>query len=184
MLRRVLVGLVAIGVLASFMGMGGFSLFTATTDNDANTFTSGSVDISTSPATAFLTMSYMAPLDSVTAELIVTNDGTLQMRYAMTTATTDVDNLHLDDTLTLVIRELGTDCATFDGNLVYGGTGETLAAGFIGDPTPGGDTGDRLLNAGAHEHLCFKVTLPDVTGPMSAETTATFTFDAEQTTNN
>jgi hypothetical protein len=184
MLRRTLVGLVAIGILASFMGIGGFSLFTDTADNGSNAFTSGSVEISTSPASAFLTMSNMAPLDSVTAELIVTNDGTLPMRYSMTTATTDDGTPPLDDTLTLVIRELGTNCTTFDGSLVYGGTGETLADGFIGDPTPGGDTGDRPLNAGAHEHLCFKVTLPDVTGPMSAETTATFTFDAEQTTNN
>ena len=182
MLRRVLVGLVAIGVLASFMGMGGFSLFTATTDNDANTFTSGSVDISTSPATAFLTMSNMAPLDSVTAELIVTNDGTLQMRYAMTTATTDDGIPPLDDTLTLVIRELGTDCATFDGTQLYTGT---LASGFIGDPTPGDDTGDRPLNALASEDLCFKVTLPSgAIGPMGADTTATFTFAAEQTANN
>ncbi|MGD0765523.1 MAG: TasA family protein [Dehalococcoidia bacterium] len=182
MLRRILVGLVAIGVLASFMGMGGFSLFTATTDNDSNAFTSGSVEISTSPASAFLTMSNMAPGDSVTAKLTVSNDGTLQMRYAMTTATTDADSLHLDQALTLVIRELGTDCTTFDGAQVYSGT---LKAAFIGDPTPGGDPGDRTLDAHTPEDLCFKVTLPsDAIGPMSASTTATFTFDAEQTTNN
>jgi len=182
MLRRTLVGLVAIGILASFMGMGGFSLFTATTDNDGNAFTSGNVEISTSPASAFLTMSNMTPGDSVTANLTVSNDGTLQLRYAMTTATTDDDSLHLDDALTLVIREEGTDCTTFDGTQLYTGT---LAGGVIGDPTPGSDTGDRTLNVAAHEHLCFKVTLPsDAVGPMAAATTATFTFDAEQTTNN
>jgi hypothetical protein len=185
MLRRVLVGLVAIGILASFMGIGGFSLFTATTDNDANDFTSGSIEISTTPATDFLNLSNMAPGDSVTAELVVSNDGTLQMRYAMTTATTDTDNLHLDDALMLEIKTLGTDCDTFDGTSIYGSTPATLAAGFVGDPTPGGDTGDRTLNASVHEHLCFKVTLPDTAiGPMGAATTATFTFDAEQTTNN
>ena len=183
MLRRTLVGLVAIGILASFMGIGGFSLFTDTADNGSNAFTSGSVEISTSPASAFLTMSNMAPGDSVTAQLTVSNDGTLQMRYAMTTATTDEDLLDLDQALTLVIREKGTNpCTTFDGTQVYSGT---LKAGVIGDPTPGGDDGDRTLNAHTPEDLCFKVTLPsDAIGPMAAATTATFTFDAEQTTNN
>jgi hypothetical protein len=182
MLRRILVGLVAIGILASFMGIGGFSLFTDTADNGGNAFTSGSVNISTSPASAFLTMSNMAPGDSVTAKLTVSNDGTLQLRYAMTTATTDTDGLHLDDALTLVIRELGTDCTTFDGNQLYSGT---LAAGAIGNPAQGDQSGDRTLDAHTPEDLCFKVTLPsNAIGPMAAATTATFTFDAEQTTNN
>lgn len=182
MLKRTLIGLVAIGILASFMGIGGFSLFTATTDNDGNAFTSGSVEISTSPATAFLTLLNMAPLDTVTAQLTVSNDGSLPMRYSMTTATTDTDGLHLDQVLTLVIKEKTSNpCATFDGTTIYTGT---LKAGFIGDPTPGGDDGDRTLAAETPEDLCFKVTLPDVTAPMSAATTATFTFDAEQTANN
>jgi hypothetical protein len=201
MLRRTLIGLVAIGILGSFMGMGGFSLFTATTHNDANTFTSGIVDISSSPATAFLHLSNMAPGDSVTAKLTISNDGTLPMRYSMTTDTTDVGTPppgpHLDDTLTLEIRELGTNCTLFNGALLYGGTGETLADGYIGNPNPGPDTGDRPLppspTPGASEDLCFKVTLPKydaeptpvpITGPMGAGTTATFTFDAEQTANN
>ena len=182
MLRRTLVGLVAIGVLGSFMGMGGFSLFTATTDNDSNTFTSGGVQISTNPSSAFLTMDNMAPGDSVTAKLTVSNDGSLQMRYAMTTATTNVDTKHLDTALTLVIKELGTNCTLFDGTQLYTGT---LAGGFFGDKKVGPDTGDRTLDAHTPEDLCFKVTLPsDAVGPMDAATTATFTFDAEQTTNN
>ena len=185
MIRRILVSLIAISALAACVSLGGLSLFTASVDNDSNAFSSGSVDISTSPASAFIEMSNMAPGDSVTEQLTISNDGSLQMRYAMTTATTDDGIPPLDDTLTLVIRELGTDCTLFDGNLLYGGTGETLADGFIGDPTPGDDTGDRPLNALASEDLCFKVTLPlDAIGPMGADTTATFTFAAEQTANN
>jgi len=182
MLRRVLVGLVAIGVLASFMGMGGLSLFTASTDNDGNAFTSGSVDISTSPASAFLTMSNMAPGDSVTAKLTVSNGGTLELRYAVTTATTDTDGLHLDDALTLTIKTLGTGCTTFDGTQLYTGT---LASGAIGNPAQGGQSGDRTLAASGSEDMCFKVQLPSgATGSEGAATTATFTFAAEQTKNN
>src|SRR4030042_3604753 len=122
MYRRILLSLVAIGVLTSLMGLGGLSLFTATTDNDGNAFTSGSGDISTNPASAFLTMSNMAPGDSVTAQLTVSNDGTLALRYAMTTSADDTDGLHLRDALPLTIKTLGTTCTTFDGTEVYTGT--------------------------------------------------------------
>ena len=186
MYRRILISLVAIGVLTSFMGLGGLSLFTATTDNDGNAFTSGSVDISTSPAfppIAFLTMSNMAPGDSVTEQLTVSNIGTLDLRYAMTTDADNDDLLGLAAALTLVIREEGTDCTTFDGTELYNGS---LDLGYIGDPTPGPNAGDREITVAAgSEVLCFRVTLPSgATGPEGASTTATFTFDAEQTKNN
>jgi hypothetical protein len=182
---------VAIGLLTSFMGLGGLSLFIATTDNDNNAFTSGSVYISTDPASAFLTMDNMAPGDSVTAQLTVSNTvsvagtpvpGTLALRYAMTTVATNTDSKNLRDTLTLTIRELGGGCTAFDGTQLYTGT---LAAGFIGNPATGQQSGDRPLAAGANEVLCFKVELPsDEEGPKDASTTATFTFAAEQTKNN
>jgi spore coat-associated protein N len=182
MFRRILISIVVIGILSSLVGLGGLSVFTASTDNDANTFTTGSVDISTSPSTAFLTMSNMAPGDSVTAQLTVSNDGTLELRYAVTTDATNADALDLRDALTLTIKTLGTDCTTFDGTQLYTGT---LANGAIGDPAQGADSGDRTLAATASEDLCFKVELSSsATGPEGATTTATFTFDAEQTKNN
>ena len=186
MYRRILISLVAIGVLTSFMGLGGLSLFTATTDNGDNAFTSGSVDISTDPASppsALLTMSNMAPGDSVTAPLTVNNDGTLDLRYAMTTVAVDGVPPGLAAALTLVIRDEGTDCTTFDGTELYNGS---LDLGYIGDPTAGPDAGDREITVAAgSEVLCFRITLPSgAVGPEGASTTATFTFDAEQTKNN
>jgi spore coat-associated protein N len=182
MIRRILVSLIAISTLAACVSLGGLSLFTESVDNGGNTFTSGSVDISTSPASAFITMDNMAPGDIVTDQVTVSDDGTLEMRYAMTTVATNTDLLNLRDELTLTIREEGTDCATFDGTQLYTGT---LANGAIGDPDQGGDVGDRTLAASDSEVLCFRVTLPSgSTGPEDAATTATFTFAAEQMTNN
>jgi hypothetical protein len=191
MYRRILISLVAIGVLTSFMGLGGLSLFIATTDNDDNLFTSGSVYISTSPDSAFLTMDNMAPGDSVTAQLTVSNTvsiagtpvpGTLELRYAMTTVADNDDGLGLAATLTLVIKDEGTNCTAFNGTEIYTGT---LAAGFIGDPATGFQSGDRTLADAGSEVLCFRVTLPpEEEGPKDASTTATFTFAAEQTKNN
>ena len=185
MIRRILVSLIAISTLAACVSLGGLSLFMESVDNGSNTFTSGSVDISTNLPSAFITADNMAPGDSVTDQVTVSNGGTLELRYAVTTVATNTDLLNLMDALTLEIRDLGTNCTLFDGNLLYGGTGETLADGFMGDSTPGWDLGDRTLNASASEDLCFKVTLPsDAIGPMGADTTATFTFAAEQTANN
>ena len=182
MIGRILVSLMAVSALAACVSLGGLSLFTQSVDNDGNAFTSGSVDISTSPASAFITMSSMAPGDSVTDQLTVSNDGTLELRYAVTTAATNTDSLDLRDALTLTIKTLGTNCTTFDGTELYTGT---LASGAIGDPTQGADSGDRTLAASGSEDLCFKVELPSAaTGPEAAATTATFTFAAEQTKNN
>jgi hypothetical protein len=183
MIKRILISMVAISTLAACVSLGGgLSLFTQSVDNGGNTFTSGSVIISTSPASAFITIDNMAPGDTETDQLTISNDGTLQLRYAMTTVATNTDSKNLRDALTLVIKEKGTDCATFDGTTLYTGT---LADGAIGDPSTGGDLGDRTLDASDSEDLCFKVTLPsNATGPEAAATTATFTFAAEQTTNN
>jgi Camelysin metallo-endopeptidase len=182
MIRRILISLIAISALAACVSLGGLSLFTESVDNDGNTFTSGSVDISTNPASAFITMSNMAPGDSVTDQVTVANGGTLEFRYALTTSATNTDSLNLRDALTLTVKTEGTDCATFDGTQLYTGT---LASGAIGNPTQGADAGDRTLAASGSEVLCFKVELPSVaTGPEGAATTATFTFAAEQTTNN
>ena len=145
MIKRILISMIAISTLAACVSLGGgLSLFTQSVDNGGNTFTSGSVIISTSPASAFITMSNMAPGDTVTDQLTISNDGTLQLRYAMTTVATNIDTKNLRDALTLVIKEKGTDCATFDGTHALHGT---LADGAIGDPTTGGDTGDRTLDA-------------------------------------
>ena len=190
MYRRILLSLVAIGVLASFMGLGGLSLFTATTDNDGNAFTSGSVDISTSPASAFLMMSDMAPDDSVTAELTVSNDSTtLELRYAVTSTTTEDT---LAGQLQLTIKSGVTTCTNAgfggSGTVLYGPVvlGTTSATKVIGDSATGFDLGDRTLSASANEVLCFNVSLPLSTGNsfQNLTTTATFTFDAEQTKNN
>ena len=192
MLKRTLVGLVAIGILGSFMGIGGFSLFTDRADNGGNDFTSGSVNISLNPtATPIWTMdsSNMAPGDEVTAPITVSNDGTLDLRYAVTSTTTE-DTLAAQLQLTI---KSGVETCTNEG---FGEIGSTVLYGpgvlgtqsgtkVIGDPAPGFQSGDRPLAVEGNEDLCFNVTLPlDAIGPMSTNTTATFRFDAEQTKNN
>jgi camelysin-like metallo-endopeptidase len=186
MFRNALKLFVLAGLLAGFANAGS-ALFTSSATVDANTFTTGTVILSTNPSTALLTFSNMAPGDQVTAPLSVSNAGTLQLRYAMTSAATNTDSKALRDQLTLSIKSGVTTCT----NAGFGSTGTqlysgSLTAGALGSPTAGAQAGDRTLNASSNETLCFNVTLPINTGNtfQNATTTATFTFDAEQTANN
>jgi len=183
--RRRLIGLLFVVAATATIGAASFSLaiFTSTATVGANTFTNGTIVLGASPATALLTADAMLPGDTVTGSLVVSNTGTSQLRYAMTSASTNADTKGLMNQLTLTVKTLGTSCATFDGTTLYTGT---LASAAFGNPLPGAQAGDRTLDAATHETLCFAATLPLGTGNtfQGATTTATFTFDAEQTANN
>jgi len=191
MSKQILLIALAIGFLSLLSGIAGLAVFTDQQTIDANTFSTGNVDISTAPTTALVTFSGMTPGDSVTDDVVVSNAGNLDLRYAITSAATNADALGLKDALTLTIKTIdvtlpGTPCDDFDGTQLYTGDLDDSAGGLlVGDPAQGDDTGDRDLSASANETLCFRVALSSgATGPEGASTTATFTFDAEQTVNN
>ena len=190
--RRILLTLVGAVAVASMAG-GAFSLalFTSTATVPSNTFTTGTVIITTDhPATAIVSFSNMAPGDPVTNPLLVSNTGTLALRYAVSSVATNVDAKGLKDQLVLTIKTGVTTCTNAayaaDGTIVYTGDLDSSAGKLIGDSATGADTGDRTLAASGSETLCFHVSLPLATGNafQGATTTATFTFDAEQTANN
>ncbi len=155
-------------------------------------FTTGTIDLDgTKIHGLVLTTSALMPGDTVTDDVVVQNVGTAQLRYAMSTSSTNADAKALRDALTLTIKTIdvttpGTPCDNFDGaSTLYSGVLGASTAKF-GNPAAGADSGDRTLNASASETLCFRVTLPSGTGNayQGATTTTTFTFDAEQTANN
>lgn len=191
-LKGLLLTLVAIGLLSATSGLGGLAVFTDQEANNANTFTTGTVDISTSPSSAFITYGDMAPGDEVTEPLTVSNDGSLELRYAVTSTIPLPPFPSLAAQLDLTIKENVTTCTNagfdVDGTVLYGpgDLGSFAGINVIGDPTQGADAGDRVLAAPASEVLCFNVELPLSTGDsyQNKTTTATFTFDAEQTANN
>ncbi len=183
--RRRLLGLAVIGLAATSLGAGAMSLalFTDTAAVTGNAFTAGTIDISTTPTSALLTLDPIMPGDTVNGSLVVSNAGTADLRYAMTSSSTDADNLHLAAQMTLEVRTLGASCAAFDGTVVYSGT---LASAAFGDVTAGAQSGDRGLLAATSETLCFRAALDIATGNsfQGAVTATTFTFSAEQTKNN
>ena len=141
--------------------------------------------------TALVTFSGMAPGDTVTSSLVVTNAGTLALRYAISSTATNADAKALKDQLVLTIKTIdvttpGTPCDNFDGTQLYTGDTDSTAGKLVGDNAQGAQAGDRALAAAAAETLCFRVNLPSATGTafQNATTTVTFTLDAEQTANN
>jgi hypothetical protein len=178
-------GMLVVLAAAATIGAASFSLaiYTSTATVSGNMFTSGTIVLGASPATALLTAGAMMPGDTVSGSLVMSNTGTSQLRYAMTSSSTNTDTKGLMNQITLTIKTLGTSCATFDGTTVYSGT---LASAAFGNPAPGAQAGDRTLDAASNETLCFQANLPSATGNMfqGATTTTTFTFSAEQTANN
>ena len=183
--RALLIVVAAIGVSGAFLFADSLAVFTDQEANAANTFNTGSIVLDDAPDSAFITFSGMAPGDVTVQQLTLANNGSLQLRYAMTTSADNADLKNLRDQLQLTIREKTVNpCSSEDGVIVYGAG--ALSAGAFGNPAQGADAGDRVLAASANEDLCFKVELPLASGSayQSASTTATFTFDAEQTKNN
>ena len=189
MVRKLLLTLSVLLVGGSLLTFGINAVFTDTASVPGNTFSTGNVDISTSPTSALVTFSDMMPGDVVTAPLTVTNAGGGQLRYAVTSTTTE-DTLAAQ--LDLTVKSGVTTCTNggfgASGSVLYGPAdlGSTGGINVIGDSAQGAQAGDRTLNAAASEVLCFQVSLPLSTGDayQSLTTTATFAFNAEQTANN
>ncbi len=165
------------------------AIFTDTESVGGNAFDTGNVDIATSPTSAVVTFTNMAPGDMVTNPLTVSNDGSLQLRYAVTSTTTeDVLAAQLDMTIKTDVTTCTNVGFDTDGTVIYGpdDLGSTTGVNVIGDPAQGEQSGDRTLNASTSEDLCIQVSLPLSTGNSyeSLNTTATFEFNSEQTVHN
>jgi predicted ribosomally synthesized peptide with SipW-like signal peptide len=185
---RILASLAVLALAGAIFTVSSLALFTDTEQVTGNAFTTGSVDLLATPATAVVTAAAMAPGDQVTAPLTVRNSGTLEFRYSMDSTTTE-DVLAGELVLTVKDGVSACDDANWstDGTTLFSGVlGSTGTSLIIGSSAQGAQAGDRVLAAGASEVLCFNVTLPlSASNASEGQTsTATFTFDAEQTANN
>lgn len=196
--KLALLGLTVVTAVSVTAGtMFSLALFTDQ-ETDDSTFTTGTIVLDPTKIDAMdLTAAAMMPGDTKTSSVTVENDGTAQLRYAVSQSSTNPDTKDLRSQLLLVIKTEdaggGTDFGT-DGDYCDDATGTTLRASaamgasgnLVGDPTQGSQAGDRTLNAASNEVLCFYVSLPlsATNAAQGATTTTTFTFDAEQTANN
>jgi camelysin-like metallo-endopeptidase len=192
--RAVAATLVVLAALAGVMAIGVSALFTDSQSVGANNFTTGSIDLTASPASSAISYANMMPGDTVTSPLTVSNpaNSTNQtFRYSMVSTTTE-NTLAGQLDLTVKVAPTAAACTTANfGTLpaaIYGPAdlGSTGGTNVIGNPAQGQQTGDRSLANGASEVLCLQANLPLATGNafQALSTTATFGFQAEQTANN
>lgn len=173
--------------LAGLSGLASTAVFGSGNAPSGGSFTSGSVDLNVTPATAAITMATMAPGDTAYGTISVNNSGTLQNRYSATTAIAGTGAAVLGPALQATVKAGVTACTAAGfaatGTAVYSGPLDVLA---IGNPAAGQQTGDRLLAAAASETLCVSVNLPlnAANTAQSQSITTTFNFAAEQVKNN
>jgi spore coat-associated protein N len=179
---------VAIGGTALTTG----ALFTDTQGADGSGFTTGTVDLATSPASVIVSSDNLAPGDTVTGPVTVQNTGSLEYRYSVTDLATNVDGLGLHTQLQLAVYAVpdAAQC-TKDGTATLTPLGTKAGVALadellLGNSTQGQDAGDRIVPAGGADLLCVRVDLPLATTNefQSATSEIRFTFNAEQTANN
>lgn len=87
-LRIMLLGVVSIVLMASVIGGATLALFTSSAASQENDFVTGNVEISQADATTWdANVGNMAPGDSYTKDIIVTNTGSLDLEFASAYAT-------------------------------------------------------------------------------------------------
>ena len=178
--RRRALFAILLGASFATLGAGAMSL-AIFTDSDASngSWTSGTIILNVTPATSF-NVTNILPGDSGNQTINVANTGTGALRYAMTTSADNTDGKGLAAQMNLTIRA-GT-CAA-PGATLYSGA---LGSAALGNPAQGDQGADRNVASGGSDALCFGWSFPlgSGNGFQNAATTATFTFDAEQTANN
>ena len=190
--RRLLAAIAVAGLsLVTLGSLTTGALFTDSQDLGANSFTTGTLMLGLNPTTALFSVANMAPGDTVSRPLTVSNAGTLGLRYAVTGAATDPDAKALRDQLQFTVYSgvsvANCTAGSFGGGTVlYGPAAVGVSATVFGNPAQGNQAGDRALAAATNEPLCFAASLPLSTDNtfQDASTTVSFTFDAEQTKNN
>ena len=186
--RLALTGLLMTTAVGALVVAATGAIFTDTQSIGANSFSTGTLDISTSPTSAVLVFPDMSPGDRKVRSLQMSNDGSLELRYALKSVTTED---FMASQLELKVKSGVSTCNAgqfdADGTVLYSGILGSLAGqNVVGDMAQGPDAGDRVLAASASEELCIKVELPFSTGNayQGQTTEATFTVYAEQTANN
>jgi spore coat-associated protein N len=189
-----IVGLAVVGVTSLTTG----ALFTDREQTDDG-FKTGTVDLTVGQLAFDATADNMLPGDATASAVDVTNSGSLALRYAIqytATNTPAASGDNLTDVLALAVYQV-PDKATCSTSVststqgveeLYAPTHLSTAVGtaLIGDFATGSQPGDRTIDSGHDEWLCF-VTKMDLGAGNTYQSSAahlTLDFSAEQVANN
>ncbi|MHB8983990.1 MAG: TasA family protein [Carboxydocellales bacterium] len=160
MKKKIAMSLATVGLVSSLVGGATFALFTSTAENQGNNFSAGTVVISMDKpdGTKYFDVTNIAPGDSGSAIVKVTNDGSLELRYDIAESLVGV-LAGGDNPLVVTIKDAA-------GNVIVPGTDN-----------------NRVLASGADENLTVEWSLPLLAGNEYQGESATLglTLNAEQT---
>ncbi|QGQ18548.1 hypothetical protein GC089_03850 [Cellulomonas sp. JZ18] len=205
----------ATGSILALAAVGVASLTTSAlfTDQDdlAGTISTGTLVLGAEGAQFDMPLGGLAPGGSVVAPLRVVNEGSLELRYALSVSAQRATPEgrpggagNLTEQLRVTVLAPGVTCTTEATAApaaadVLGASPSTTGFGLpatdtpiVGDPATGADTtpgaGDRTLPGGsdADETLCVRVDMASTAGNEFQDTAAVlrFVLDSEQTVNN
>ena len=141
--RRLLASIAVAGLsLVTLGSLTTGALFTDSEDLGANSFTTGTLVLGLTPTTALFAVANMAPGDTVSRPLTVSNTGTLGLRYAVTGAATDPDGKALRDQLQFTVYDgvTAANCtagALGAGTVLYGAGGARRDRPGVRQPVAG-----------------------------------------------
>lgn len=186
--KRIVATVAILALALTTVTISSLALFTDSETVTNNAFSAGTLDLTASPATAALSMPAMNPGDQITGVITVGNAGSIDLRYAMTSTTTE-DTFAGSLVMTVKSNVATCDDANFalSGTVLYSGAlGATAPSPIFGSSAQGVQGGERSLTAGTTEDLCVNVALPlaATNASQGLTTSASFTFDGEQIANN
>jgi len=196
--RKVLLSVIAVGVIAAAAGFGTFAAFSSSTQNGGNSFSAGTVVITDDDAGAtLLTLSTAKPGDTATGCIKVSYTGSLAANVHLYGSASGSLAPYLNVTVT---RGTSTSsfpsCAAFTADTTnYNGNGagviysgllsvfpSTYAAGIV-DPSNCGSPpcgAQSWTNPGNHVYK-FVVTLANDNNAQGLSSSASFTWEAQNT---
>lgn len=128
-----------------------------------NRLGAATLDIELGSSEATLTATNIAPGDTVSGRLDLTNAGTLPLIYAVS-ATTDGGALGAWLRFDVWPADDCDVAPAVDSILVAGLMLDAPRVAVLGDPSTGRQAGDRSLAPGAAETICLRATLPPAAG--------------------
>jgi spore coat-associated protein N len=183
-------GVLAVAVVSA-TGLASSALFTSQDTSTGNSFAAGTVVLSSGNGAPAFTVAntQLAPGTTKYGTVQIDNTGSLQYRYAMSSASSQTKALGDHLQLTVVSIATGATCdatAIANGTALYSGA---LSGASFGNKAAGADAGDRTLIAGTSEVLCMQMSFGKDTAAVDnafqgGTDSTTLTFDAEQTLNN
>lgn len=165
------------GVVAAVGAVGAFAAFTSDVDVTSGDFSTASIELEANGQTQSTTFSAlgktdMEPGDEVYAALQITNAGTTDFVYGMTTTASGDSTLAA--ALTIGVAKVSDSGSCTDASDFSAGTD------IVTDSTTGltnATFSDRSLSAGASEYLCFHVQLPSGASDSLSGKSASAVFD-------